>query len=193
MNEKYIGKLGGSYESDRNCTQDRWTWPDRHSQRDKTVTPHSQGESMEILVSSDGEIILTKNSPAQGIEPLAGEYVEALAELTRATACVCDRYQVIAAAGPQSGNCLYQRIHEDLQQCIEQRQVVMATAEDARFCRLFEKEDDVTAQVICPIVSEGDAIGALFLFGKKEGMYFTETEEKMAHCGARFLARQTEG
>lgn len=152
-----------------------------------------EGESMEILVSSDGEIILTKNSPAQGIEPLAGEYVEALAELTRATACVCDRYQVIAAAGPQSGNCLYQRIHEDLQQCIEQRQVVMATAEDARFCRLFEKEGDVTAQVICPIVSEGDAIGALFLFGKKEGMYFTETEEKMAHCGARFLARQTEG
>ena len=152
-----------------------------------------EGESMEILVSSDGEIILTKNSPAQGIEPLAGEYVEALAELTRATACVCDRYQVIAAAGPQSGNCLYQRIHEDLQQCIEQRQVVMATAEDARFCRLFEKEDDVTAQVICPIVSEGDAIGALFLFGNKEGMYFTETEEKMAHCGARFLARQTEG
>ena len=69
----------------------------------------------------------------------------------------------------------------------------MATAEDARFCRLFEKEDDVTAQVICPIVSEGDAIGALFLFGKKEEMYFTETEEKMAHCGARFLARQTEG
>ena len=69
----------------------------------------------------------------------------------------------------------------------------MATAEDARFCRLFEKEDDITAQVICPIVSEGDAIGALFLFGKKEGMYFTETEEKMAHCGARFLARQTEG
>ena len=44
-----------------------------------------EGESMEILVSSDGEIILTKNSPAQGIEPLAGEYVEALAELTRAT------------------------------------------------------------------------------------------------------------
>lgn len=31
-----------------------------------------EGESMEILVSSDGEIILTKNSPAQGIEPLAG-------------------------------------------------------------------------------------------------------------------------
>ena len=84
-----------------------------------------EGESMEILVSSDGEIILTKNSPAQGIEPLAGEYVEALAELTRATACVCDRYQVIAAAGPQSGNCLYQRIHEDLQQCIEDRKSVV--------------------------------------------------------------------
>ena len=191
MNEKYIGKQGGSYESDRNCTQDRWTWPDpKEIRRSLRIR---EGESMEILVSSDGEIILTKNSPAQGIEPLAGEYVEALAELTRATACVCDRYQVIAAAGPQSGNCLYQRIHEDLQQCIEQRQVVMATVEDARFCRLFEKENDVTAQVICPIVSEGDAIGALFLFGKKEGMYFTETEEKMAHCGARFLARQTEG
>ena len=151
-----------------------------------------EGEPMEIIVNKEGEILLSKFSPVQDLGQMAEEYVEVLAESTRALACVCDRQGIVAAAGPESSKWVEQPIHPELLDCIEQRQSVVATVDDARFCKLMQDAPMIVSEVICPIVVEGDALGAVFIAGKNKNRIFSEIEENVVSCGAKFLGKQFE-
>ena len=50
-----------------------------------------------------------------------------------------------------------------------------------------------TAQVVVPIICEGDAIGSVILLSREPRVKFSETELKLASTAAGFLGRQMEG
>ena len=47
-------------------------------------------------------------------------------------------------------------------------------------------------QVICPIVCEGDIIGAVVVVGKDAGVQMGDAESRLAAVAAAFLGRQME-
>ena len=49
-----------------------------------------------------------------------------------------------------------------------------------------------TAQVIAPIIAEGDPIGAVILTSKEPGVTMGDLEIKVAETAAGFLAKQME-
>ena len=51
----------------------------------------------------------------------------------------------------------------------------------------------MTAQVIAPIICEGDAIGAVAILGRDAKTKFGDLELKLAATAAGFLGRQMEG
>ena len=53
--------------------------------------------------------------------------------------------------------------------------------------------DGVTAEVIVPIVCEGDAIGAVALLSRDPKVKLGELELKLVSTAAGFLGRQMEG
>ena len=55
-----------------------------------------------------------------------------------------------------------------------------------------EETEDCFAETICPIISEGDAIGAVALFSREPKTRMGETEQKLALSAANFLGRQME-
>ncbi|MCD8098152.1 MAG: hypothetical protein LUE31_09025, partial [Lachnospiraceae bacterium] len=55
-----------------------------------------------------------------------------------------------------------------------------------------EAAEGVYAETICPIISEGDAIGAVVLAGRDERSKMSETEQKLAATAAVFLGKQME-
>ena len=57
---------------------------------------------------------------------------------------------------------------------------------------LKENVGDLYAQTICPIICQGDVIGAVVLMAKDIKTRMGETEKKLAHCAAGFLGRQME-
>ena len=56
-----------------------------------------------------------------------------------------------------------------------------------------EELEGVTAQVVAPIICEGDAIGAVALMSREPRAKFGDMETKMAATAAGFLGRQMEG
>ena len=52
--------------------------------------------------------------------------------------------------------------------------------------------DGVTAQVVTPIICEGDAIGAVVLMSREPRMKFGDGELRLASTAAGFLGRQME-
>ena len=54
----------------------------------------------------------------------------------------------------------------------------------------YERKNN--AQVIYPIISDGDAIGSVILLSKDEKTKMSEVEQKVAQSAANFLGKQME-
>lgn len=151
-----------------------------------------EGDPLEIFTNHEGAVILKKYSPIGELGELAKEYVESVASVTKCTVCVADRDMIVAAAGPAKKDYLGKRMNAELEECMEHRETILATREDARFCKILADGDQAYCEAISTIIAEGDAIGAVILLSESEKMEFGEFEEKMAVCGAGFLGRQME-
>ena len=52
--------------------------------------------------------------------------------------------------------------------------------------------EGIVTETICPIISEGDAIGSVILLGRDAKARMGEVEQKVAATAANFLGRQME-
>ena len=68
-----------------------------------------------------------------------------------------------------------------------------AADKDKDFIPISSQETShFTAQVICPIITEGDAVGAVIITSRNENVKMGEVEQKLASAAAGFLGRQLE-
>ena len=124
----------------------------------------------------------------------AGQYAEAMAQSTGLLVCITDRDQVIAVSGGAKKELLQKTISPQLEQVINERTSILAGKDDKAFIHLVDEElEGVTAQVISPIICEGDAIGAVALLSREPRAKFGDMEIKLASTAAGFLGRQMEG
>lgn len=152
-----------------------------------------EGTPLEIFTDREGEIILKKYSPMMELNAFATQYVDAMAQSTGLIVCITDRDQVIAAAGGAKKDLFQKPISKPLEHVIEERTTVLAGKDDRAYTPVADDDiDGVTAQVIVPIICEGDAIGAVILMSKEPRAKFSDSEVRLAATAAGFLGRQME-
>lgn len=153
-----------------------------------------EGTPLEIFTDREGEIILKKYSPMVELAAFASQYAEAMAQSTGLMVCITDRDQIIAVSGGPKKDYLQKPISRQLEAAITERTTVLAVKGDKTFIELIPEEaEGVTAQVIAPIICEGDAIGAVIIISREPKMVFGDTEMKLSATAASFLGRQMEG
>ena len=117
-----------------------------------------------------------------------------MAQSTGLLVCITDRDQVIAVSGGPKKDYLQKPVSRQLETLIGERQIVTAGKDDRNFIPIISEEPEgVTAQVIAPIICEGDAIGAVALLSRESRIKFGEPELKLVSTAAGFLGRQMEG
>ena len=152
-----------------------------------------EGDPLEIFMDREGQVILKKYSPIGEMGIFAGQYAESLAQTTGLLVCVTDKDQVIAASGVGKKDLSEKPISRELEKTIEGREQILAAAGEKKFVRItMEQTGEYAEEVICPIVSEGDAVGAVILLKKDAKKKLGETERMLAQCAAGFLGRQME-
>ncbi|MFZ5974583.1 MAG: stage V sporulation protein T [Bacillota bacterium] len=153
-----------------------------------------EGDPLEIFTDRDGEVILKKYSPIGELSNFAKEYTDALSQVLGHTACICDKDAVVAASGAGRKELLDKPIHQDMEQLIESRKkTAVNRGETGHFINIIAHMNDAeeySAQVIVPVVVQGDAIGAIMLVSKDAQTHMGETELKVAETAAGFLSRQ---
>ena len=153
-----------------------------------------EGTPLEIFTNREGEIILKKYSPMMERPPFSSQYAEAMAQSTGLMVCITDRDQVIAVSGGPRKDYL-QKIHQP--PAGGPNRGTADCDERQRRQRLYyhypESRPGATAQVIVPIICEGDSIGSVILLSREPRAKFSETELKLASTAAGFLGRQMEG
>lgn len=149
-----------------------------------------EGTALEIYTDREDTIILKKYSPMAEMSLFAKQYCEALGQVFKHTILITDRDQVVAAVGPSRKEFQGQSISKELEDIIQNRENVMT--EKGKGARPVFRNDQLpyTGQMIYPVISEGDVIGAVIFASCEENAEFGEAERKAAACAAAFLGKQ---
>ncbi len=158
-----------------------------------------EGDPLEIFVDREGEVILKKYSPIGELGDFAKEYADSLGEATGHIACIADRDNIIAVAGAPKKEFMGKAIGPAVERAMEERKTIHISkvAENnanCKNCPVNEEEDKckIMSEVIAPIISEGDPIGAVILMTKEPNVKMGEMEIKLVETAAGFLAKQME-
>lgn len=150
------------------------------------------GDPLEIYTDREGEVILKKYSLMGEMGAFAQQYADSLAQTTGYQVAVADREQIIAASAGARKEMMDKPISKDLEQMIDQREIMVASGDSREYRRMCDEVEPYAWEVICPIISEGDAVGAVMIFTRNQRETLGEAERKLAHTAAGFLGRQLE-
>ncbi|QUH25077.1 stage V sporulation protein T [Serpentinicella alkaliphila] len=153
-----------------------------------------EGDPLEIFTDREGEVILKKYSPIGELSEFATEYVESLYESLGNLAIITDRDTIIAVAGNSKKEYIDKRVSKQLERLMEEREVSVLNKGDKIVTLTSDESDEnkYSAQVIAPIVTHGDPIGAVIICSKEKGTTMGEVEKKIAATAASFLSKQME-
>ena len=155
-----------------------------------TVNIINDGDPLEIFTEKDGEVIFKKYSPMGELAEFACQICDSLHKTTGASAAICDRDTVIAAAGSGRKELLEKRISPALEQVMENRGVF--GSEGKTLMPVVEGNEAICVSVAAPILSAGDVLGCVLFTAGKDAVPFGETEQKLAQTVAGFLGKQME-
>ena len=155
-----------------------------------------EGDPLEIYTDRDGEVILKKYSPIGEMSSVAKDDTESLFRSLGHIAVIVDRDQVVAASGVSRKELWDKPISQDLETAIAGRQTVALNRQQGGRIMAVTNEEDAnaayTAQVISPIIADGEAIGAVLLMSRENGVRMGDTEIKVAETAAGIVGRQME-
>lgn len=150
-----------------------------------------EGDPLEIFTDRDGEIILKKYSPIGELGTFAREYAESLAKNAGHITCIVDKDQIIAVSGGAKKEFMEKHISSELEEVINNRSTHIANRNDSNFVPILEDDNEsYNHELITPIISEGDVLGAIVMLSDDKIM--GEVEGKLARTAAGFLGKQME-
>lgn len=149
-----------------------------------------EGDPLEIFTDREGEIILKKYSPIGELGTLAKLYAESLSQTLGCTVCVTDTDQIVAASGNGKKELQDQFIGKEFEYVLKERSQILASTDDPSYVKVTADMKEYQSEAICPIICEGDVIGAVVLLNKDEKKPFGEVEQRVAYSAADFLGRQ---
>lgn len=158
-----------------------------------------EGDPLEIYVDRDGEVILKKYSPVSELGDFAKEYCDSLYESVGNVVLIADRDNIVAVAGAAKKEFLNKQLSALTEKIMEERKAVLindpSAYKNCRVCPIEIDEEDlpsyqITAEVIAPIIVDGDAIGAVILLSRQPNAQMGDVETKLAETAAGFLAKQ---
>jgi AbrB family transcriptional regulator (stage V sporulation protein T) len=155
-----------------------------------------EGDPLEIFTDREGEIILKKYSPIGELNDFSKEYALSIHQSTGHITAICDKDVMITVAGGGRRELIDKAVHEDIEQVMQSRtKIVRSLANGDELLSLTSDDDKdhaYTAQVVVPILAEGDAIGAIILLSRDQDALMGTMELKVAETAAYFIGKQME-
>ena len=153
-----------------------------------------EGDPLEIYTDREGEVILKKYSPIGEMGDVARQFAESLHRIVGHVAIITDRDVVLAASGHRSKDYIDTGLSLPLEQAMADRKTIHVNDGEGKTISMIASEEDAVyvSQVIVPILSEGEVIGAVALVDREAGSMMGDAELKVAQTAANYIGRQME-
>lgn len=149
-----------------------------------------EGDPLEIYTESNGEIVFKKYSPMGELSSFASQYADILSKTAGTPVIICDREEVIAAAGISKREVLKRRVTQELEDKMTERRMYVQRQGENSFIPIEGVER--TGLVCAPILSAGDLGGAVVLLDSENDHEANDAQIKLAQSAAMFLGKQVE-
>ncbi len=150
-----------------------------------------EGDPLEIFTERD-ELMLKKYSPIATLDKFSDTTAKSLNDLSGLLAVICDTDEVLSAYG-EGKREMGRHLSRDMDRVLKDRRSYLADrSEGGNLLPITEDEteDAYYAQLIVPIVTGGDCLGAVVLLSAKEGVKIENSSIKLARLTAEMLANQ---
>lgn len=152
-----------------------------------------EGDPLEIFTDREGEVVLKKYSPIGELSEFAKEYAEALYQTTGFTIVITDRDSIVALAGTAKKELQGKSISVQLDRAIDEKNTIVSVSEN-KFIPISSEglEKAYALEMVHPILSSGDPIGAVIMCSSDTSKQFSDVETKLIQTAANFLGKQME-
>ena len=152
-----------------------------------------EGDPLEIFTDRD-ELMLKKYSPIATLEKFSKATARSLNDLSGKLAVICDTDGVLHAFGDGKKEFDGKGLSPEMDRILkERRSYIASVAEGGDVVPVTNMGDEgTTAQVIVPIISGGDCLGAVAVLSRDEGARMGANEMNLARLTADILANQFE-
>ena len=152
-----------------------------------------EGDPLEIFTERD-ELMLKKYSPIATLERFSKATARSLNDLCGKLAVICDTDGVLHAFGDGKKDFDGKGLSEDMDRILRERRSYIASTKNGGdvIAITAPAEEGITAQVIVPIISGGDCLGAVAVLSKQDGVEIDENDLNLAKLTADILANQFE-
>ena len=154
-----------------------------------------EGDPLEIFTDREEEVILKKYSPIGELSDFAAQYAESLHKTSGHITCISDRDTIIAVSGASKKEFLEKALSPEVERIIEEKNTLVIKAPEEKTITILADENGkkkYSSQVVSPIISEGDPIGAVMILSTDPNVRMGEIEAKLAQVAAGFLGKQME-
>ncbi len=151
------------------------------------------GDPLEIFTDRD-ELMLKKYSPIASLEKFSEGTAKSLSDLSGHIAVICDTDEVIHSSGRGQRSFDGKSLSEKMEKILRDRKSYVANLSEGGDMIPITSSDDseITAQIIVPIVCNGDCLGAVALVSCEQGAKIEAGACKLAQLSATILANQFE-
>lgn len=154
-----------------------------------------EGDPLEIYTDHDGEVVLKKYSPIGEIAAIAKDYTDSLFRSLGHVCCISDRDMVVSVSGTSKRDLLEKPLSHDVENALTNRTTLqLNAAANARMIPITDEDDAsaYSAQIVVPIIADGEVIGSLMLLSRENGARMNEIDLKVAETTAGIVGRQME-
>lgn len=154
-----------------------------------------EGDPLEIFTDNEGEIILKKYSPIGELGEFASQYAESLHKTSGHITCIADKDSIIAVSGASKKDFIDKSLSQDLEKVITDKSAVVVRSLGEGTIKITADENgerQYTSQMVKPIISEGDPVGAVIFLSTDPNARMGEVEQKLMESAAGFLGKQVD-
>ncbi len=149
----------------------------------------NEGDPLEIYTENNGNIILKKYSPIGELKTFAKDYCLSIGKATSFIVCVCDKEKIISTSNNNKA-LMEKNISQELLAFLEKRETKLLNTSSKNYINILENEKikSSPSQIISPIISNGDLMGAVIILSSKDEL--TENDVIIAEIASNFLSTQ---
>lgn len=146
------------------------------------------GDSLEILISNEEEIILRKYSMIKKISDFAQDFTDSIYSFLKHNIIITDTSNIIAVSGPLKKKYLNEEISDNLDFLIKRRDSMLEN--HLKPFKITPSQEEEVSYTYSIIVANGDAVGMVLIMSQDEKL--TETEERIVKIASQFLSKHLE-
>ena len=154
-----------------------------------------EGDPLEIFTDHDGEVVLKKYSPIGEIASIAKDYTDSLYRTLGHVALISDRDAVVSSSGAAKREYVEKALSPEVDRILQGRQLALYNvAEGVKPLPITADDhpESYSAQIIAPILADGEIVGGLILLSRESGLQMTNVDQKVAETTANIIGRQME-